>query len=133
VRRDDDLGAVVRQVLERVHGRADARVVRDVELLVEGDVEVAAHEHALALEVGLLKVADRALGGVDADGGGARRAARGDEGLAAAGHAEGGGRGGGAEGHFCCLFVVFEEGRVFGGECVWERWREEGSGREAES
>lgn len=68
MRGEEDLGAVVEQVLEGGDGRADAGVVRDVELLVEGHVEVSADEHALALEVGLGQVADRLLGGLDDDG-----------------------------------------------------------------
>ena len=53
----EDLGAGLGEVLEGGDGRADARVVGDVEVTVEGHVEVAAHEHGLALEVSLLEVA----------------------------------------------------------------------------
>ena len=43
-----DLGALVQQVLQGGDGSADAGVVGDVLLLVQGHVEVRTHEHALA-------------------------------------------------------------------------------------
>ena len=42
MRRQQDLGAVVDEVLERGDGGADAGVVGDLEVLVERDVEVGA-------------------------------------------------------------------------------------------
>merc|ERR1719261_1676122 len=55
VRAHRDLGALVEEVLDRRDGRADARVVADHAVL-EGDVEVAADEDLLALEVRLGEV-----------------------------------------------------------------------------
>merc|ERR1719261_1426933 len=55
VRAHRDLGALVEEVLDRRHGRADARVVAD-DALLDGDVEVAADEDLLALEVRLGEV-----------------------------------------------------------------------------
>ena len=47
---------------------ADARVIGD-DAVLEGDVQVAAHEHRLALEFGLPEVADGHLLGLDLEGG----------------------------------------------------------------
>ena len=59
-----DLGTVLDEVLEGGDRRADAGVVGD-DAVLEGDVEVAAHEHGLALEIGLLEVADGLLRRLD--------------------------------------------------------------------
>ena len=61
---DEDLGAVLHEVLEGGDGGADAGVIGDHAVL-EGDVEVAAHEHSLALEIVLLEVADGLLLGLN--------------------------------------------------------------------
>merc|ERR1711966_461940 len=66
---DEDLGAVLDEVLDGGDGGADAGVVGDLEVLVEGHVEVAAHEHGLALEVSLLEVADGLLLGLNLERG----------------------------------------------------------------
>ena len=58
VAHEDDLGALVLEVLDRGDGGADAGVVRD-DAVLQGDVEVHAHEDALARDVG---VADGLLG-----------------------------------------------------------------------
>ncbi len=50
VRGDDDLGARVRQRLQRRHRREDAAGVGDVALVVERDVQVGAHQHAPTLD-----------------------------------------------------------------------------------
>jgi hypothetical protein len=49
VARDDHLGVVGEQPLQRGHGGADAGVVRHLAAVGERDVEVHAHEDALAL------------------------------------------------------------------------------------
>ena len=46
-----DLGTVLDEVLEGGDGGANARVIGD-DAVLEGDVQVAAHEHDLALEIG---------------------------------------------------------------------------------
>mmetsp|Transcript_13005 Transcript_13005/g.22029 ORF Transcript_13005/g.22029 Transcript_13005/m.22029 type:complete len:479 (+) Transcript_13005:86-1522(+) len=61
---DQDLGAVVDEVLDGRDGTTDAGVVGDVLGLVHGHVEVATHEHALALELSLTEIADRLLLGL---------------------------------------------------------------------
>ena len=48
VRQQDDARAAIEQELDRRQRRADARVVGDVPVVVERDVEVDAHERALA-------------------------------------------------------------------------------------
>ena len=58
VAHEDDLGALVLEVLDRGDRGADAGVVRD-DAILQGDVEVHAHEDALARDVG---VADGLLG-----------------------------------------------------------------------
>eukprot|EP00955_Chlamydomonas_euryale_P040897 351841-Chlamydomonas_euryale.AAC.13 len=69
--REQDLRAVINEVLEGRDGGADAGVVGDGHgRLVERHVEVSAHQHALALELGLGKIADRLLGSLDDDGAG---------------------------------------------------------------
>jgi hypothetical protein len=56
VRREHERGAALAQPLDRRQRCADARVVGDPPLLVERDVEVHAHEHALAaLELEVLE------------------------------------------------------------------------------
>ena len=58
VAHEDDLGALVLEVLDGGDGGADAGVVGD-DAVLQGDVEVDAHEDALARDVG---VADGLLG-----------------------------------------------------------------------
>lgn len=48
---EDDPGAVANEVLDGWDGGADAGVIGDVLAVVEGNVEVGAHEHAFPLEV----------------------------------------------------------------------------------
>ena len=48
---DDDGAALLEDLLEGRHGPADAGVVGDVEVLVEGNVEVDSHDGLLAGEV----------------------------------------------------------------------------------
>jgi len=61
VRRDEHLGPVLREVLQRRDRGANARVIRDVQVTIERDVEIAPDEHGLALEVRLGEVPDRLL------------------------------------------------------------------------
>lgn len=58
---EDDLGTVLDKVLDGGDGGADTGVVGDVLVVVERDVEVGAHEHALPLEVGGGEVPDALL------------------------------------------------------------------------
>jgi len=101
----EDLGALLREVLEGGDGSADAGVVGDVEVRVQRDVEVAANEDGLALEILLGEVADGLLRhGELSDGaghlGGEARGARRAEGLLVeAGEASGGN--GGHRGSHC--------------------------------
>ena len=79
VRADGDDGALALQIFDGGDGRADACVVGDG-LTVEGDVDIAADQYLLPLEVGLTKVLDRFLSlqfhdgasreGTDGEGGG---------------------------------------------------------------
>ena len=69
---DEDLGAVLDEVLEGGDGGADAGVVGDLEVRVERDVEVAADKHNLALEVSLGEVTDGLLGSLNLEGGAGR-------------------------------------------------------------
>lgn len=97
---DENLGAVLDEVLERGDGGADAGVVGDLHVGVEGHVEIATHEHSLALEVSLLEVADGLLGSLNLEGGAGSLggdALLGHGGLAEEG-AGGEGGGGGGEG-----------------------------------
>lgn len=89
VRREQDLGAVLQQVLQRGDGGADARVIRDLQRLVERHVQVRAHEHALALKVRLRQIADGLLRRLhhQAGAGEAHRRGKARGGHAAAGHA----------------------------------------------
>ena len=59
MRRHEHLGAVLHQVLQRRDRRADARVIGDVQVLVERHVQVAADEDGLAFQVLLRQIADR--------------------------------------------------------------------------
>ena len=59
---EDDPGAVVNEVLDGWDGGADAGIVGDVLAVVEGHVEVGAHEHAFPLEVRRGEIADALLG-----------------------------------------------------------------------
>ena len=52
----EDLGPLLAEVLQRGGRPADPRVVRDGEVVVQRDVQVAAHEHHLALELRLGEV-----------------------------------------------------------------------------
>lgn len=49
MRRQKNLGSIVHQVLESGNSSTNARVIADILGVVHGDVEVSAHEHALAL------------------------------------------------------------------------------------
>ena len=79
---EDDLGALLEEVLDGGDGGADAGVVGDVLVVVERHVEVGPHEHALPLELRGAEVPDALLGhGGDGAGparGRRRAAARGD-------------------------------------------------------
>ena len=59
---EDDPGAVANEVLDGWDGGADAGVIGDVLAVVEGNVEVGAHEHAFPLEVRCGEIAHALLG-----------------------------------------------------------------------
>ena len=56
VRTDDDGATVGKDLLERRQGSTDTRIVRDVEVCVQGHVEVHADESLLAREIELVNV-----------------------------------------------------------------------------
>ena len=64
VGRQQHLRALLHEVLDGRHRRADARVVRD-RLAVERHIQVAAHQDDLALQIRLREVADGLLGHLD--------------------------------------------------------------------
>lgn len=109
MRGDEHLRAVLGEVLEGRDRGANARVIRNVQVTIERDVEIATDEHGLALEVGLGEVPDRLL---------LHRRARFDDrgagdlakGLGAAGGRERGAGEAGVRGerlrHFLSCFVV---------------------------
>ena len=47
--REEDLGTIIKEILEGGDGSTDAGVISNVECLVEGDVEIGTDENALAL------------------------------------------------------------------------------------
>lgn len=49
MRRQENLGAVINEVLQGGDGCADTSVIADVLSIVHGHVKVGAHKHALAL------------------------------------------------------------------------------------
>jgi hypothetical protein len=51
MRGENQPAAIVDDVTDRWHGRLDARIVGDLAVVVEGDVEVDAAEHPFAFEV----------------------------------------------------------------------------------
>lgn len=57
----DHLGPVLHQILDRGHRGADPGVVGDLLVLVQGHVEIHAHEHPLPLEIRLLEIAHALL------------------------------------------------------------------------
>mmetsp|Transcript_11079 Transcript_11079/g.26960 ORF Transcript_11079/g.26960 Transcript_11079/m.26960 type:complete len:493 (+) Transcript_11079:174-1652(+) len=112
---DHHLGAHLDEVLEGGDGGADAGVVGDLHVLVEGHVEVAAHEHRLPLELCFRQVSDGLLLCLNLEGRGAGRLGggaglRGHGGLREE-RAGGEGGGGGSEGgHGACWLKGGGEG-----------------------
>jgi len=107
VRGEQDLGPVIQQVLQSGHGGTDTGIVSDVEVLVERHVEIGAHKHALALEVGLGQVAHGLLGSLHHEGL-ATNSAVGTDHHAAACHA---GRDWGTNGLHGCSRLCESKGR----------------------
>lgn len=58
---EDHFGAVLDQVLDRRHGGADAVVVGDLLVFIQGHVKIHPHEHSLPFDVVLLEVAHTLL------------------------------------------------------------------------
>lgn len=59
---ENNLGAIANEVLDGGNRSPNSGVVRDVQVVIQGHVQVGPHEHALALEVCFLQVPHTLLG-----------------------------------------------------------------------